>query len=220
MTNRPRSKPGFTALHIRIYVNELADHAMFVTRDCLIYGTRNAVDITLSRMVKAGIIMRLTNGVFLKVNPILKLNLPTALEVAKAKARAFGKMIFEHGAYLAKKLSLVEEENPGPTFITDGPSSSFLYGETRIYFRAAAPRKVNLMTAKQGSLLNALWFAGRRRINWSTLPSATRYLGRIERHQLRQEMHLMPTWLSEFFSPLEKVLHDKTPDKCFASIVH
>ncbi len=202
MTTRNRPKPGFTTLHIRMHINALADHAVFVTRDCLIYGTRNAVDIALSRMVKSKVIMRLTNGVFLKINPLLKLKLPSILEVAHIKARAFGKKIFDHGAQLAHKLRLVEQGHPGPTYITDGPTSSFLYGETRIYFKGAAPRKVNLGGKEQGPLINALWYAGKRRVTGTTLPAATAHLGRVERHQLRKSPHLMPIWLSEFFCPL------------------
>ncbi len=195
---------GFTALHIRMHINKIDVHEMFATRDVLVYGTRAAVDMALSRMVKKGAIIRLTNGVFMKVCPEVKLEMPTALQVAQTKARAFGKKIFEHGASLAKRLGLPVSEHLQPTFITDGPPTSFRYGQNRIYFKTAAPRKVNLIELAQGSLINALWHTGQRRINWSNLPSATLYLGRKERHQLRDSIHFMPTWLTRFFSPLPK----------------
>ncbi len=204
MSNLERPNNGYTSLLVRMHIRKLADQAMFVTRDCLVYGTRNAVDLVLSRMVKARIIIRLARGVFMKMSSISKLKLPSVLEVAQAKAKAFGKRIFEHGADLAKKLGLVEEANREPSFITDGPTSSFLYGETRIHFKGAAPRKVNLIVKDQGPLINALWYAGRLRTDGTRLMNATRHLGRTERHQLRESMPVMPTWLSAFFCPLSQ----------------
>ncbi len=204
MSNTGRPNLGFTALNIRIHINKMAVHQMFVTKDVLVYGTRAAVDMAMSRMVKKGAIMRLSRGVFMKICPEVKLVLPSVWEVARAKARAFGKKLFEHGADLAAKLGLPAVANAEPTYITDGPPTSFRYGEKRIYFKTAAPRKVNLAELNQGALINALWFPGQRRVNGRNLGDATRRIGREERHDLHSSMRFMPTWLSEYFCPMSK----------------
>ena len=80
-------------------------------------------DQALSRLVKCGILIRVTRGVFIKESSIM----PSAMEVARAKARAFGKEIARHGADLAKELGLTQVVSQVQKFAVNGRSSSFLF---------------------------------------------------------------------------------------------
>ncbi len=189
----------FTSARIRIHIRALSEQDIFVTRDLLGYGTRAAVDIYLSTLVKSQKIIRLARGVFVKAPSRLIYTLPTLHQVAEAKARAFNKKISLHGADVAKRLGIVAQGNTEPTYISDGCTTSFLCRGTRIHFKGAAPRKVNLLKTQQSSFIKALWHIGKARMNPKILAHASSSLGRAERRQLHESMAVMPTWMTQYF---------------------
>lgn len=154
----------FTSARIRIHIAALSEEDIFVTKDLLNYGTRAAVDIYLSTLVKAEKIIRLARGVFIKKPSRLNYVLPNALQVAHAKAHAFGKKIFVHGADAAKRIGIVTSGNAEPTYISNGSTTSFRFGDTRIHFKGAAPRKVNLAENKQGAFIKARGMSARNKL--------------------------------------------------------
>ncbi len=190
---------GITSMRIRKHIHQLSDSDIFVSRDFLGYGTRNAVDLCLSRMVNNGIILRLARGVFVKVVDAFNQELPSVYKVAEAKCRAFGKMLFMHGKDFAHWFGLVPEGNVERTFITNGCGTSFRYRNIRICFKNAAPRKVNLTKSKDGSLISAFWHFGKALTTPQLLHAATINLRRVERSELYQSIPLMPGWLAKFF---------------------
>src|SRR5271155_2175776 len=117
-----------TTSNIISHINRLSKDQIFTTRELLSYGSRTAIDKALGRMVKSERIVRLCRGVFIR-DPGLKK--PTALEVARAKAHAFGKRIAVYGANIAKELGLVDFFPTEPVFLVSGRSSSFRYGLIR-----------------------------------------------------------------------------------------
>ncbi|MBI4533459.1 MAG: type IV toxin-antitoxin system AbiEi family antitoxin domain-containing protein, partial [Candidatus Melainabacteria bacterium] len=56
----------FTSSFIKRHIYRLPLDKIFSTRDFLIYGSRTAVDQTLAKLVKKGMIIRLARGVFVK----------------------------------------------------------------------------------------------------------------------------------------------------------
>ncbi len=118
-----------TASKIREQIRELGANAIFVSKQFLHLGTRNAVDLTLSRLEKKGRILRLAVGVFIAVSSDLKL--PSALEIAQTKAAIYGKQI-------SYERELQKETRK---FCTNGCSSSFQTVHGRVYFKPISPAK-------------------------------------------------------------------------------
>ncbi len=56
------------ASNIKRHIHQLPIGLMVPTRDFLKYGTRAAVDKALKRLVDSGFIIRLTSGVFMRVD--------------------------------------------------------------------------------------------------------------------------------------------------------
>lgn len=118
-----------TAERIRSFVLGFGAGRIFTTRQVLKFGTRNAVDLTLSRLVRSGFLRRLSYGVFI-FESANEPRSPDSSAIAAAKAEAFGKRIYG-----------VQSIGRGNTFLTNGPSSSFASVCGRIFFKASAPGK-------------------------------------------------------------------------------
>lgn len=84
---------------------------MFTTRELLRYGNRNAIDQVTYRLVKAGIIIRLAWGVFVRQEDYTGEDLPGPMEVARVKARAFSREVFILGEDLEEALESIIESS-------------------------------------------------------------------------------------------------------------
>ena len=187
---------------IRDHIAELPDDTIFATRDFLDYGSRNAVDLAIFRLVTIMEIRRLARGLFMKFKSNMKL--PDISVIAEAKARAFGKKIKEHGVKVAIRIGLLEEKylrTKINRFITSGCSSSFQSIRGRIFFFSTSARKFDLSSTGSDNLVKACWAIGRSRTY--TLLSIARYiksnLEKAEQLDLRKNKRRMPDWLLKFF---------------------
>jgi hypothetical protein len=171
---------------------------MFTTRDCLKYGARSAVDKALKRCVDNGLIVRLTSGVFMRMDG--KTPMPSALNLAKVKAKAFGKNLVEHGADLAHEQGFILKGNQQPTFHVNGGNSSFRYGAFRIRLRSSSNKRMQMKDTPTGQAVRALWHLGS---DICGIQHVEKAVIRINRPDVRRELVLskawMPAWLAEFF---------------------
>ncbi len=166
-----------TAALVRGYINRLPKNQVFVTRELLAFGNRDAIDRQLGLLVARSIIRRVARGVFVREDPGLVV--PTMETIAKAKARAFGKHIVDHVSILAKEFNLKknvtvmtpkqllrhqkdEEElkHSAGRFAVLGSTSSFntIYG--RVHFKHVAPKKYFMAQHSVGRVIAARWHVG------------------------------------------------------------
>jgi hypothetical protein len=190
----------YTSSHIRRYIFNLTNEAIFSTREFLSFGKRAAVDKCLSRLVKRGDIIRLTRGLFKKFDGN---KAPDPCIIALHKAKAFGKEIATSAIGAAKSLSLIDETEMSHQLIyaINGHSTKFHYGKTTVYLQGASARKMRLSDTTVGLVIRALSYLGKFRCNQQTIMIATRLFNRKERQELRQSANLMPSWL------VDKLLH-------------
>lgn len=127
--------------------------------------------------------------------------LPSPMEVAVIKAKAFGKKVTVHGNDAAQQLQLMQTSDDGDSLNLwiDGSSSSFKYGNVKINFQSVCKRKMRL--AKKGGpglSLAALWHIGKRKVTRAeiqrSLPNNT-----LERAKLKTKLENVPQWLSQFY---------------------
>jgi hypothetical protein len=186
-----------TSTFIRRHILRLPQGAIFSTREMLNYGRRSAVDQCLHRLVKAGRIIRLAWGLFLKDD--IGITMPCAFVVATEKARAFGKQILTDAVDAAKLLNLTATGNQKITYAIQGHSSSFKYGKITINFRGICARKMALGDGPVGLAIKALWQLGKSVCDQHAIARAINSFKRPERRQFNQSCHLMPTWMTEIF---------------------
>lgn len=199
MLRRPINvlRPISTIYFVRRHIFRLPDNVPFLTRDFLSYGHRAAVDQCLSRMVKSGLIKRLARGVFIKPKP--GAGLPSAYEVAKVKAEAFGRTIYLSGAQAAVKLGFSEPARPSNelTFLIAGHSSSFQYGDLRIRLKSMSSKYLKLEDDFPALATRAFLHFGKHTDTNQILDHPRLFLWKDDKYALRLAARWMPTWLSE-----------------------
>lgn len=121
--------------NIKHHIENLGPNVIFTTRQMLHHGSRNAIDHTLSRLVKKAVIIRLAAGVFIAATGISQL--PPASAIIDAKSQAFDKRALEPLESYADKHS-----EDSAIFLTDGCRSSFCSIHGRLYFKPASLRKL------------------------------------------------------------------------------
>ncbi len=180
---------------IRKYIVKLRSGELFATRDVLKMGSRGAVDQCLYRMVKGGSIVRLARGVFVRKD--LTNQEHSLEEIAKVKADAFGKQLLKHGNDVALKLGLKLDHQKITTFYTNGSTSYFHVGDTKIKMHRIASRKgIYLGENAVGNSIRALWQIGKKVVTPEQVERCTHRFNRNESTWLRECIRWMPEWLS------------------------
>jgi hypothetical protein len=183
---------------IRRFISLLEEGEIFTTRDVLQFGIRNAVDRALSRLVLSGRIIRLARGVF--VRDTLVPRKYSDLEIATAKARAFGRKIVRAPLVVINPLSRgYAEPVCNKTFYIDGHSSKFKIGDTTITFKHSAPRKRKLSKTKAGETARSLWYLGQKFVDGDLLKNAIYGMQHSgdDRLVFQKNIRWMPAWLSD-----------------------
>lgn len=185
----------WTSAQILQHIDQLASDAVFTTRDLLTYGKRGAVDQTLYRMVKCGLIIRLARGVFIK--NVIGQREVSLREVAETKAAAFGKKLMTHAHDCAIKLGLIDEPNQLVMFNVSGHSSSFKCGDVQIILQGVSARRFVLRDSQHGMLMRAFWYMERMNFKrpdyWLSIGS----LSSSEHFKLLKRARWIPSWLSD-----------------------
>lgn len=182
--------------NIVTHIANLDPDTIFATAVFLNYGTRNAVDQALFRLVKRGALCRVARGVF--TLPSRKTEI---FEVALCKANAFKKQIAMHGLDLARQMGFIADGHAVPTFVTSGATSSFFVGQQVVRFQGVSKKKMALPDNNAGNLLRALW-AIDCEIPAPALTKAISDLTQKHRLQLLNSAHLIPGWLQTRISAL------------------
>lgn len=193
------------SMQIRRHIFLLAEGELFTSRDLSIYGKRGTIDQNLNRLVKLGVIVRVTRGIFMRETasgwrPSLK-------EVAIAKARSFGKEIYDCGLDWPKpgiQAEFSNESNGSVTFLSSGCSSSFVYNNQRIYFKGVCPSKLReqpvLSLTSSESVLNFEPNSFNGDFNFTARSNLTAVEGITE---TRTALSQLPQWLNSKLSWLK-----------------
>ena len=186
-----------TTAFIKRHILSLPEGEIFSTRELLNYGRRAAVDQCLYRLVKTGRIVRLAWGLFMKDNSTTVL--PSVLIVAAKKAAAFGRRLSVDCTRAANILGLIDYDNSSITYSIEGHSTSFKYGNIKIYGKGVCTRKLSLDDETVGLAIKALCRIGKADCEKYTLAAATRHFNSKDRLRFKQSCHLMPAWLTNLF---------------------
>lgn len=163
------------------------------------FGTRASVDQTLSRLVKAGSIERVTRGVFVRpeVSRFVGKVLPEPLKVAETVARTTGSIVQIHGAEAARRFELTRQVPTQPVFSTSGPSKRIRVGKMEIRLQHVCQRKLTLAGRPAGLALAAMWYLGKAEVTPSLIEKIRRKLSGDEFEALKSATSSMPAWMSD-----------------------
>ncbi len=165
-------------------------------------GTRASVDQNLSRLVKAGIIERVTRGVYVRpeVSRFVGKVMPEPMKVAETIAKTTGAIVQVHGAEAARKLELTTQVPIQTVFSTSGPSRRIQMGTLEIRLQHVCQRKLAFAGRPAGLALAAMWYLGKKEVTLSLIEKIQRKLSSEEFEILKSAASVMPAWMSNVMS--------------------
>ena len=173
----------------------------FSSTELLTLGTRAAIDHSLSRLAKAGVIVRITRGVYVRpiTNEYVGQVTPDHFKIAQAVARGTGAQISINGAEAARRFGLSTQMSTQSLFSTTGRSRQIFIGKSKIRLQHTSSRKLALAGRPAGMALSALYYLGREEVTTAVIEKIKAKLAPAEFEQLRRSTELMPSWMSDVF---------------------
>lgn len=185
-------------------IHALGHGAVFVPTDFLGFGSRQAVDIVLHRLVRKGTIRRLARGIydFPKEHPKLGKLQPSPEKIAEALVGRDCTRIQPTGAYAANILGLSEQVPAKVVFLTDGPSRTVKIGVTTIQLRRTTPKNMAMAGRLSGLLVQAFRELGKENVTTERLEHLKRTIPLNARQELLKDIRFAPEWMHSIFREL------------------
>lgn len=174
--------------------------------DFLDLGTRAAVDNTLSRNCKSGLISRAGRGLYHvpRSHPALGSLGPSYGAMQDLVHRKAGGDIFPTGAHAANVLGLSDQVPMRSWHLTTGPNRRIRSGKSEIVLRHVSPRFVNTKNPKSAQVILALRWLGKRAVDDDVISTLRRNLSPSERSDLLADAACAPAWIADIFHQLAK----------------
>ena len=165
-------------------------------------GSRAAVDQALSRLARAGRLLRVCRGVYMRPVETRFGPCPPIVEKAvMALAELWGETIVPCGASAANILGLSTQNPVLFVYLTSGPSRRVRFGTQEVRLRHAPRWQLVAPYRPAGNAVRALAWFGPREVE-DALPAVASRLSDDDMAELAAARAIMPAWMAEPVSAL------------------
>lgn len=182
---------------------------VFIPKDFLSLGSREAVDQALSRLARAGTVQRLGRGLYgyPKLNERLGIAIqPDVDEIADALARQTGSRVAPSGAVAANLLGLSTQVPARPLYLTDGRSRQVKVGAFVLVVKHVAPKELPVENRMSATVLQALRHLGQDAIDAAVVSRIRKALSPRQRSQLLEDSRYTTDWIA---AVVQKIARDE-----------
>ena len=178
----------------------------FSARDFIDIGGRDAIDKTLSRLVKQGDIRRLSRGIYdyPKIHPKLGILSPSIDSVARVIARRNNSRLKITGAEATNALGLSTQVPARIIYLTDGPSRKVKVGSQTIELKHASPRVMATAGKASGTVIQALQYLGKKNVDSNVIDRIKDALSASDKKELKKDLDTVPDWLRPIITEITK----------------
>ncbi len=171
--------------------------SVFTPNDFLDIGSRAAVDQTLSRLARKGVIRRISRGLYdyPRVHPRLGQLSPRLDNVAKAMAKNSDARVQITGAQAVNSLGLSTQVPAQQVYLTDGSPRRVQIGRQSVTLRRAARRNLVGAGTTTGTVFQALRYLGRGGVNDGVIQRLRASLSSDDKDALKRDSTRMPGWM-------------------------
>lgn len=163
-------------------------------------GSRSAVDQALSRLARAGHLLRVGRGLYVRpVTSRFGTRAPAPEKVVEGVAALTGETVAPSGAAAANALGLSTQVPVRPVFLTSGPSRRIVLGRQVIELKHAPAWQLRRPRSLAGQATRALAWLGPEHAP-EALKSLKQRLPQTERQELVAARTGLPTWLAQSIS--------------------
>lgn len=169
-----------------------------IPKDFLDLGSREAVDQSLSRLVKAGRLRRVGHGLYdlPRMSKLLRRVAPVDLDAAVAAiARRDGLRMMPEGLLAANRLGLTNAVPAKATYVTDGHSRTLKIGGRTVRFRHAQPSVMRWAGKPSAPVAQALrWLGPDAAADRQVVLTLNRLLPGVVKRDLHNNIRDLPGW--------------------------
>lgn len=181
----------------------------FSTIDFSTLGSRTAIDVSLHRLLKKGIIRRVIRGIYdyPKYSELLKQDLsPDIDQVASALARKFGWYIQVTGPTALNYLGLSTQVPGRFAYISNGPKRKYIIGKQTLEFERKALKESGFKLRESSIIVQALKSLGEENINDETIQKIKNWLTTSLKKQILKDTRTVTGWT---YKVIRKICEDE-----------
>ncbi len=155
----------------------------------------------LSRLTKAGEIVRASRGIYVRPKevPYLGKVFPGSEEILKAITEQTGEVIAVHGAEAAFRLNLTTQVPLQSIYYTTGNTRHVKIGQLEIILKHISPSKLVEPGTMTCLVISALWYLGKNQVSAEVIKEIQQKLKPKEYAELLKHTDKMPVWMFEAF---------------------
>ena len=175
---------------------QLPEGGMLSPKDFLHLGSRAAVDQALSRLAKAGHLIRAARGLY--IAPIAgqgEQGAPAMDKVISGLASKNQEEIALDGARSAQMLGLSAQVSDGDVFLTSGRTRTLKVGDVAAEVRRATRWMLLLAATTAGAVIRALAWLGEAQVG-TAMEKLRQQLTPIDWQALGSVRSLLPSWMA------------------------
>lgn len=184
---------------ILVRIREWGRGRVFIPKDFLDLGSRDAADQALSRLAKLRDIERLGRGLYMypRKSAASFASAPAEQdEIADALGRQTGSRVVPSGAMAANRLGLTRQVPVGPLYLTDGRTRHVTIGSMVFQLRHAAPKDLPAASRTSSMVFQALRFLGKDSVSERVIAKIQKALTSEERAELLRDASYATDWIS------------------------
>lgn len=188
-------------------IKDLPKGELFLPADFSDLGSSEAVRLSLFRLVKEGVIMRVAQGIYVRPkesNLIGKLT-PSAEEVAEAIAKRDRIRTLPTGSYALNALGLSTQVPMNIVLLTDGTPRELNVGKRIIKFKKTTPKNLLAKGKVSRLVIQALKEIGNGKVSEEEERKIVFLLKKEDEKDLKHDIDLAPVWIQKI---MKQALND------------
>lgn len=174
---------------------------VFVPIDFALITDKKTASVSLSRLEKEKIVLKIMRGIYYKAeyNDFLdEYVAPQAGAVAHALSRNYGWTIVPCGDTALNLLGLSTQIPAAWVYVSDGPYKEYTYNQTTIKFKRTTNKEISKLSYKTALVVQALKALGNDSINDSVITKLKNTLTEEEKKTMLMEAKAVTSWIFEY----------------------
>jgi hypothetical protein len=167
--------------------------------DFLLYGTSKAIQKSLERLEDKGVIVRVSQGIYVrpKISKLIGPLTPSAEEVAEAIAKRDRIRTVPTGSYALNALGLSTQVPMNIVLLTDGSPREIRVGKRKIKFKKTTPKNLLAKGKISRLAIQALKEIGNGKVSEAEEKKIVDLLRKEDEKDLRHDIALAPVWIQK-----------------------
>jgi hypothetical protein len=192
---------------IQEHIKQQGLEKAFTAKDLVSVAARGTIDVTLSRLVKAGAIRRIGRGLYdsPRHSELLGQAVPPDIDqAAQAIARKHRWTITPDGATAANMLGLSQQVPAKIIYLSDGPTRQISVGRRKISFRHASPKDLKMPHYSSRLITQALRFLGKENVAPGVIERLRNNISQEDKERFLEDARYGTGWIYDVAKRLKE----------------